>query len=123
MLAAASHDDVIVHRDAQMLTGFGNPPGDCDVGAAGLGITARVIVDEDQRGRPAIECAADNLARMDRGLVYRSLGGEVILDKPVLGVEVQHPHAFMVQPSHVDGEVIEQGLPAAEDRTVFHLAA
>ena len=58
----APHDDVVVHSDAEVAPGLDDPLGDLDVGAARLGVTARMIVDEDQGGGANVEAAADDLA-------------------------------------------------------------
>ena len=57
---------------------------------------------------------------MDRGLVDRAFAGEMVEDQAVLRVEIEHAHALMRQLPHVDGEVIHQRLPTAEDGAVLH---
>lgn len=44
-------DDVVVHGNAQALARFGDLAGDFDVGAAGGGVSARVIVHQPRRMR------------------------------------------------------------------------
>ena len=114
---------MVVDGHAHVPPGLGDALGDLDVGAARLGIARGVVVDEDHRGGADVHRPADHFARMDRGLVDRAVAHVMILDQPVLGVEVEHPYALYRQVRHVGGEVIDQRLPAAEDGLVDDLAA
>jgi hypothetical protein len=91
--------------------------------SARLGVAARVVVDEDQRGGADVERFPDHFARVDRGFVDRAFLRLVIEDQAVAGVEVEHPHALDRQVRHVDREIVEQRLPAPEDRLPADLAA
>ena len=93
------------------------------IGAAGFGIPAGVVVDEDQRRRAHIEGLADDLAGMDGGFVDRPLAEKVVQDQPVPGVEIEPAHPFMRQMRHVDVEIVEQRLPATQHRAVLHRTA
>lgn len=50
-MPARPDDDVVVYCDAQALARFGDLAGDFDVGSAGGGVAARVVVDQPRRMR------------------------------------------------------------------------
>ena len=79
---------MVVHGHAKQAAGLGNPRGDRDIGTAGFGISAGVVVHQDQRGRANIERLADHFARVDRRLVDRPLAKQVVEDQPVLRIQV-----------------------------------
>ncbi len=85
-----------------MASGFGDAIGDVDVGAAGFGIAAGVVVNQDQRCRPDVEGLADDLARVDRRLIDRTFAGEVIEHEAVLRIEEQHPHPLVAEMRHIE---------------------
>ena len=58
----------------------------------GRRVAARVVVDDDDRGRAERDRAGDHLADMDRRFVDRPLPQRLVGDQHVLGVEEQHPH-------------------------------
>ena len=88
------HDHMVVHGDAEVPACLGDPLGDLDVGAAGLGAAAGVVVDQDQRRGAEVEPATDNLAGMDRGPVDRPVAHVMVVDQPVAAVEVQRVLQF-----------------------------
>ena len=94
-----------------------------DVRPAWFGVAAGMVVDEDQRGRPDIQPPADHLARMDRRLVDRSVADMMVEDQPVARIEVENADPLDRQVGHVDRQVIEQRLPAAEHRLLAYLGA
>ena len=104
-------DHVVVHGNPQQPPGFGDALGDLDVGAARLRASARVVVDQNQRGGAEVEAASDHFARVDRGFVDGALARHVVADQSVSAVEVEHADALDRQVRHVDGEVVEQRLP------------
>ena len=57
-MALAADDHVVVHGDPEVAPGLDDPLRDLDVGAARLGVAARVVVDEDQRRGAEVEAAA-----------------------------------------------------------------
>lgn len=111
---------MIVDRDAQQAPGFCNTLGNLDVRATGLGIATGMVVYEDQRGRSDVQRLADDLARMDCRFIDSAIAHVVVEDQSVLRVEIEHTYAFDREVSHVDGQIIEERLPAAEYRLVFH---
>ena len=60
-MAAGAHHDMVVDGDAEPLARLRDRSGDVDVGAAGGGVAARVIVDEDDRRGSEVDRAADDL--------------------------------------------------------------
>ncbi len=122
-MALAPDDDVIVDGDAHVPSGLGDALGDLDVGAARLGRAGGVVVDKDHRGCPDVHRPADHLARVDRSLVDRAVADVVIVDQPVPGVEIEHPHPLDGEVGHVGGEVVDQRLPTAQHRLAHDLAA
>lgn len=119
----APDDDVIVDGHSHMPPCLGDTLCDLDIGAARLGAARGVVVDEDHRSGTQIQCPADNLARVDRGFIDGTVPDMVVLDQPVSGVEVKHTHALDGEMRHIDGEVIDQRLPAAEHGLADDLAA
>lgn len=45
-MACTTDDDMVVHGDVEQSPGFGDAVGDLDIGAAWLGIAARMVVDD-----------------------------------------------------------------------------
>lgn len=89
-MALSTDDDMVVHHDAEQAACLGDPACDLDVGPAGLGIPAGVVVHEDHRGRTHVERLTDDLARVDRRLVDRAVADVMIYDQAVAGVEVEN---------------------------------
>lgn len=79
-----------------------------------------MVVHEDQRGGTQIQRAADHLAGVDRGLVNRTIANVLIMDQHVLRVEIKHPDPLYRQMRHVDMEIVDQRLPAAQHRCLTH---
>ena len=71
---------MVVNGDTQKPSGLGNALGDLNIGLARLGISARVIMHQNQRASTNIEAALDHFARVNTGLVNRSVMDEVIDD-------------------------------------------
>src|SRR5690606_39723943 len=82
----APDDHVIVDYNSQMTPGLGDALGDLDVRAARLGISARMVVHQDQSSGAKIQTAPNNLARVDRRFVDRALAREVVVDQPISAV-------------------------------------
>lgn len=114
---------MIMDADAQRFSRLYDMAGYVDILAAWLGRSTRMIMDEDERGRAEIDRAADHLARIDRGLIDRTVGHMIIADQHVAGIEVEHPHPLYLQICHVGAKIVEQCLPAGEDRLLLHRGA
>ena len=82
----------------------------------GRGIAARMVVDDDDRGRAECDRAADHLADIDRRLVDRASPHRLVADQHVLGVEEQDAHPLDRRMGHRRLEIIAQRLPARQDR-------
>ena len=80
----------------------------------GVGIAARVVVDDDQRGRAERDRAADDFADMDRGFVDRALPHRFVGDQQILGVEEQHAHFLDRRMGHRRLQIIAERLPARQ---------
>lgn len=83
-LPLAPYDHMVMHRDTQQPTCFGNAVGDLYIGAAGFRVSAGVIVDKDQSCRSDIQPALDDLARMNGGFVNGSVMHQMIQQQAVL---------------------------------------
>ena len=66
-----------------------------------------MIVHKDKRSRAHIHRAPDHFARVDGGLVNRTIADMVIVNQPVLAVEVKDAHPLNRQMCHVDGEIVD----------------
>lgn len=121
-MSFASDDDMIMESDADTFERIGDVPRNGDILPAGRWITARMIVGDDDCGRAEIEGTSHHFAHIDRRLVYRTLAHQFVADQPVAAIEVQDMHAFVEPESHVCTQIVEQALPAAEDRAVCDLA-
>lgn len=119
----AADDDVVVDGDAEEAAGFDDFLGDLDVGAAGLGGAGGVVVDQHQRGGADVHRLVDHGARVDAGFVDGPFGNDIVEDQAVLGVEIEHAHAFVRQVRHVDVEIVDQRLPARQDRQFLNAGA
>ena len=119
-MAAGADDDMIVQLDAQPLADLGDVAGDGDVLFARAWIAARVVVHQDQAGGAEIERPADHFARVDRRFAGRSLAEMLVADQHVLRVQEQDPNAFDRQMGKVGAQIVEQRLPAVDDRPAPH---
>ena len=79
-----------------------------------------MVVNQDQRAGADFERLLHHLARMDRGLVDRAIADQVIEDQAVTHVEIEYAHPFVVEVGHVDRQVVDQRLPAAQNRLLLH---
>ena len=68
-LPAGSDNEMVVNGDPERPRGFGDFPGQLDIGLAGRGISGWMVMDEDQPASMQVDGAADNLAHIDGGLV------------------------------------------------------
>ena len=75
-MAVTADDDMIMDGNAKGLGGGNDIPGDGDVGLAGGGIAAGVVVDNDYGAGAQFQGAFDDLAGVDGGLV----DGAVLMD-------------------------------------------
>jgi len=87
-MAAGAHHDMVVHGDAEPLARLRDRPRDVDIRAAGGGVAARVVVDEDDRRGTEVDRAPDDFADVHCGLVDRPLAHHLVANQHVLGVEV-----------------------------------
>jgi hypothetical protein len=72
-------------------------------------------------GRADGERLGDDLARVDRAFVQRPVAHDLVEQQSVLGVEIEHAHPFVVEVRHIDGEIVDQRLPARQHRHFLHL--
>src|SRR3546814_1501741 len=88
-VAGAADDEVVVDGDAELLGGAAQFLGHGDVGGRGLGVAARMVVDEDEGGGAQLEGALHHLAGVDRGVVDGALLLHLVGDQAVALVEEQ----------------------------------
>ena len=72
-MAAERHDDMFQHLHIERSTDRGQPLGCRDIGSAGRGIAARMIVDEDDRGGVEFDRPSKYGARIEGDLSDRSM--------------------------------------------------
>ena len=97
---------MIVQLYVQPLARLQYIAGQRDVGAAGRGIAAGMVVHQDQRGGPQIQRAADNLTRMDRRFVDRAFADQIVANQAVLAVQMQHAHPLGGAMGHIGMQII-----------------
>jgi hypothetical protein len=114
---------MIVDAHAQQARGFDDLVGDLDVGPAGLGASRGMVVHEDQRRRADGEGLGDDLAGVDRAFIEGAIAHDLVEQQAVLGVEIEHPHALVVEVGHVDRQIVDQGLPARQHGHLLDLRA
>ncbi len=61
-------DEMVEHADVHQGQRIRQPPGECAVGLAGFGHSARVVMRKYQRGGIVRQCALDDFTRVDAGL-------------------------------------------------------
>ena len=106
--AATRDDDVIVNGDVEWLACGHQLSGNRNIMAARRGVSARVIMDKDQRSRIQIECVPDHFSRVDLHSRNGALPHDSISQKPVVRIEKQHAKHFARQMGHVVMEVCEK---------------
>ena len=79
-------------------------------------VAARVVVDDDQRGRAERDGAGDDFADMDRRFVDRALPQRLVGDQHVLGVEEQDAHFLGPPVRHCGVEIVAERVPARQHR-------
>ena len=87
-MSLSSHDDMVVDSYTEKPSGLCDALRDLDIRATGLGISARMVMDENESGCPDIERLPDYLSRVDCCLVDRTVTYVVIEDQSVLRVEI-----------------------------------
>ena len=118
----AADNEVIVHLDADRARRRDDLARDGDVGGAGLGIAAGVVVHEDQgRGRE-LERAARDLAGIDGRVIDRAFVHHFVGDELVLHVEEEHAELFARFVRHGEAAVVDQLRPRADDSALLELA-
>ncbi len=118
----ACDDDVIQHAHLHQLQCLLQPLGQCPVGTARLGITARVVVRNDDRRRVEPQRLLDQLARIHRCAVDGASEHLGVLDQPMLRVHEQHREHLMLEAGQLGMQVFLDRRRRCERRTALHLA-
>ena len=90
-MAAAADHDVIMDRNAELLSCVDDAPCHFDIGERRCRIARRMIVDEHDGACRKLERPLDHLARIDRGVIDSSLLLHLIGNELVLAIEKQDP--------------------------------
>jgi len=106
---------MVVDTDLEGAARLGDAFGRLDVAAAGLGVAGGMIVHQDEPGGTDLECAADDFARIDRGVVDRPVR-HGLSEQAVLRIEEEHPEALERRMRHVRAQIIDQLLTGGKDR-------
>jgi len=106
-VAVSSHDKRVVHGDAHHIERALELSAEAHVGARGLGISRRMVVDHDDRGSAVLEGPLNNFSRIQRNMVNRAAIGLLIGDHAIVSVKIKHAQnldRFMpkTQPQIVD---------------------
>lgn len=91
-----------------------------DVFGGGRGATARMVMDQDDRGRVLFEGAFHEFARVDWHVVYGRVARDLIGDQPVAVVEIQNPRLLGPLPRQYRGQLSYQIVPVVRDRPIHH---
>ena len=102
---------MIMNIDPQQPTGISNALGDLNVASARLRTSAGMVVYQNECAGANVHRASDYLSRKDRRLVDRPIPEMVIVDQAVASIEVENPNSLDRKMSHVDRQIVEQGLP------------
>ena len=106
---------MVVNADLEGAACLGDAFGRLDVAAARFGIAGGMIVHQDEAGGADLECAADDFARIDRGMVDRSVGYG-LSEQAVLRIEEEHPETLERRMRHVRAQIVDQLLTGGQDR-------
>ena len=133
-MAVASDDHVIDERRPQHRACARHHAGQLDVLVARRGVTAGMVVHQDEGAGGLANDRAEHVARIDRAAVQPPFGDTARRAKPVATVEGEHPHLLVIEarqvqatpacdldrrrhvgaPARVDAD--EQSLPQLEGR-------
>ena len=113
---------MVVNGDPQRPRRLHDLAGHVDVRRRGRRIAAGVVMDEDDRAGVQLQGAADDLARLDRGMVDRAPVHHLVEDDGVLLVEEEDPELFAGLARHGDPHVGQQRRPRAGDGALAHHA-
>ena len=122
-MAAKRHDDMLQHLHIERLTDRGQPLGCRDIGSAGRGIAARMIVDEDDRGGVEFDRPSKYGARIEGDLSDRSMLQLFVGDQSAGGVEKENAQRLVRQRPHRGSEIFEQTPIAGVDPSARKLGA
>jgi hypothetical protein len=111
---------MIVNGDFHVTTGVDQVAGQADIGLAGRGIAAGMVVDDDERGRPKLDGAGDDFADMDGRFIDAARPHRLVRDQHVARVEEKDAHLFDRAVRHGRLKIIAQRLPTRQDRAVFN---
>ena len=122
-MAAERHDDMFQHLHIERSTDRGQPLGCRDIGSAGRGIAARMIVDEDDRGGVEFDRPSKYGAWIEGDLSDRSMLQLFVGDQSAGGVEKENAQRFVRQRPHRGSEIFEQTPIAGVDPSARKLGA
>ena len=93
-VAGVSHDDVIKDFDLEKLTSSNEITSDFDVGFGRFGLSARMIVRDDDGGCACHDCQSKDFAGMTEDCIHRANGHQIMTFDPPTGVEDEHHQTF-----------------------------
>jgi hypothetical protein len=87
---APADDQVVVHGQAERGSSLDDVLGDCDVCLGGGRVARRVVVDQNQGGRPQFERTFNDLAGVDRRMIDGAALLSLVLDQCILAIQEEY---------------------------------
>lgn len=106
-----------MHRDAKLSRDARKPARKTDIRIARAGVSAGVVVGEQQGGRLQLKCPGDDRARRDDRVIWRAGNRDLVTQQMVAAVEVEHSHLLAGTIAHHAHEIADQCRVGCRDRS------
>lgn len=118
-MACLAYDQMIVDFDINCIARRDKASGERQILSRWLRISSRMIVHDDDRSAPDLQCTQDDFSRIGRGLVHSSAKHRLIMDELVSGPEEQRPEGLMSKVGHAGVQIVQDCTRVAQDRAII----
>lgn len=109
---------MIMKHDAQLISGIFNAFGHFHIIPAGCGITAGVVMYQNNGGGMKLKRSLNDFPWIDRGMVNRAFLLFLIGNQTIFPVQKQDTELLILLMAELDLAIINKGLPVGQDRLI-----
>lgn len=110
-----AHDDMIMDCDAQPLARVDDIACDRNVASTGCELAGGMIVRKHQRCGVELQRSSDHFAWIDRALVVRTNGEQLILNEAIVRGKIKHPHVLDLLMGKRALQIVDDLVEGSED--------